>query len=327
LGVAGSHDFEHLMNEVADSVIDPETHVSIGARRRAQMRIAALAPDAKPDAKDDAKLAADPAVDFPLDALGSGSDYSAFLQHLGVPSFDIGFGGEGEAGGVYHSRYDTYEHHSRWVDPGFVYDALLARTVGRVVLRMSEAALPVQQAGDLAERISVYFAQLKKLETTEREQAELQTKLLADHAFELADDPTKTRGEPDALDAVPALQLKPLESAVDRLKSSAAAYDTAIGKNATNLSPERRAKLWDLMRDIDQTLMSDTGLPGRPWFRNLVYAPGRLTGYGAKTLPGVREAIEDRRWSDADRYAQLTADALNAYSDRLDRATAVLIGR
>jgi len=326
LGAAGSHDFEHLVNEVADAVMDPETHVSIGARRRAQMRVAALSPDARPEAKDDARVAANPAADFPLDPLGSGSDYSTFLQHVGVPSLDLGFGGEGESGGVYHSRYDTYEHHSRFVDPGFVYDALLAKTVGRIVLRVSEAGLPVQQAGDFAERVSAYFAQVKKLETTEREEAEVQAKLLADHAFELADDPTKTSGVPVALDAVPVLQLKPLETAVDRLKTSAAAYDAALGKNGANLTPERRAKLWDLMHDIDLTLMSDAGLPGRAWFKNLIYAPGRLTGYGAKTLPGVREAIEDRRWSDANRYAQLTADALNAYCDRLDQATSLLNG-
>jgi len=326
LSVGGSHDFEHLMNEVADAVIDPETHVSIGARHRAQMRIAALAPDAKPEAKVDAKIAANPMADFPLEPLGSGSDYTAFVQHLGVPALNLGFGGEGESGGVYHSRYDTYEHHSRFVDPGFVYDALLAKTVGRLVLRVSEAETPVQQAGDFAERVSTYFSELKKLETTEREEAELQAKLLQDHAFDLAADPTKTGGVPDALDAVPALQLKPLETAIDRLKTSAAAYDAAIGKDAASLSPERRAALWGLMRDIDQTLLSDSGLPGRVWFKNLIYAPGRLTGYGAKTLPGVREAIEDRRWSDADRYAQLTADVLNAYSDRLDRATALLNG-
>src|ERR1700712_5197584 len=131
------------------------------------MRIGALAPDAKPDAKLDAKIAADPNQDFPLEALGSGSDYTAFVQHLGVPSLNLGFGGEGESGGVYHSRYDTYEHHSRFVDPGFVYDALLARTVGRLVLRVSQAGLPVQQASDFAERVSGYLEELKKLETTE----------------------------------------------------------------------------------------------------------------------------------------------------------------
>ncbi len=323
LNVGGSHDFERLVNEVADAVIDPETHGSIGARRRAQMRIAALAPDAKPDVKVDAKIAADPAMDFPLDALGSGSDYTAFVQHLGVPALNLGFGGEGESGGVYHSRYDTYEHHSRFVDPGFVYDALLAKTVGRLVLRVSQAELPVQQASDFAERVSTYLAELKKLETTEREEAAVQAKLLQDHAFELAADPTKTSGLPDALDAVLALQLKLLETAADRLKASAAAYDAAVGKNTANASPEQRSALWGLMRDIDQTLIYDPGLPGRPWFKNLIYAPGRLTGYGAKTLPGVREAIEDRRWADADRFARFTADVLNAYSDRLDRATAL----
>ncbi len=152
----------------------------------------------------------------------------------------------------------------------------------------------------------------------------MQAKLLQDHAFELTADPTKSSGLPDALDAVPVLQLKPLETAADRLKASASAYDAAFGKNAASLSPEHRTALWGLMRDIDQTLLYDAGLPGRPWFKNLIYAPGRLTGYGAKTMPGVREAIEDRRWVDADRYAQLTADALNAYSDRLDRATFLL---
>jgi N-acetylated-alpha-linked acidic dipeptidase len=81
-----------------------------------------------------------------------------------------------------------------------------------------------------------------------------------------------------------------------------------------------------LMQTIDQTLAPDVGLPGRPWYKNLIYAPGRYTGYGAKTLPGIREAIEEERWDDATRYMKLTADALNAYSDRLDQARSVLTG-
>ncbi len=324
LEVGGSHDLERLVNGVADSVIDPETHVSIGARHRAQMRVAALASDAKPEVKVDAKIAADPAMDWPLGPLGSGSDYTVFAQHLGIASLNVGFGGEGEAGGVYHSRYDTYEHHSRFVDPGFVYDALLAKTVGRLVLRVSESGVPVLQAGDFAERMAAYFAELKKLETTEREEAATQAKLLTDHAFELTADPTKTSGTPDALDAVPTLTLKPLEDAIARLKTSAAAYDAAIAKSGAGLTPEKRAALNAMMRDIDQTLLNPAGLPGRPWFLNLIYAPGRLTGYGAKTLPGVRESIEDRHWSDADKYAALTGAALNAYSDRLDKAVALL---
>ncbi|MBV9541457.1 MAG: M28 family peptidase [Alphaproteobacteria bacterium] len=326
LRVDGSHDFEKLVNDVAGSLIDPETNATVAARRRAQMRIAAIAPDAKPDAKVDAKIAADPTKDYPLDPMGSGSDYTVFIQHLGIPSLNVGFGGEGESGGVYHSRYDTFEHHSRFVDPGFVYDAMLAKMVGRLVLRTASSDLPLQQTRDFAERMSTYFAELKKLETNEREEAETQAKLLSDHAFELTADPTKTSGLPDAFDTVPPLQLKPLEDAITRLKTSADAYDAAFAKNSGSLPPDKRAALRAMMRDIDQTLLADVGLPMRPWFKNMIYAPGRLTGYGSKTLPGVREAIEDRRWVDADKYAVITATTINAYSDRLDKATALLNG-
>ncbi len=326
LGVGGSHDFQHLVNEVAADVIDPETGVPIGQRLRAKMRVAALAPDAKEHLKAEAKIAADPNKDFPIEALGSGSDYSAFLQHLGVPALDLGFGDEGQSGGVYHSRYDTFEHHSRFVDPGFVYDALLARTAGRMVLRVADADVPVQSAGAFADTVADYLDEVKKLADSKREEAETQAKLLRDRSFQLAADPTKSSGLPTALEPVPQVEFAPLQSAVDRLKRSAKAYDDALAKNASGLSGPRLARLQALMLDIDQTLAPDVGLPGRTWYKNLIYAPGRFTGYGAKTLPGVREAIEEQRWADANRYAKLTADALNAYSDRLDKATSVLKG-
>ncbi|HEX3809268.1 MAG TPA: transferrin receptor-like dimerization domain-containing protein [Rhizomicrobium sp.] len=327
LGVGGNHDFEHFVNQVAGSVIDPETHVSIGDRLRAKLRVDASAPNAKDEDKENAKIAADPTRDFPIEALGSGSDYSAYLEHLGLPAIDVGFGDEGEAGGVYHSRYDTYEHHSRFVDPGFVYDALLAKTVGRMVLRAASTDLPLQQAGDFSDTMAMYLKQIKKLADDKRKAQETQAKLLADGSFQLAADPTKTSGTPTALKPVPKFDFSPLDDATARLAKSAAAYDTAFANDAVGLSPDARVKLQGLMQTIDQTLSSDTGLPGRPWFRNLIYAPGRLTGYGAKTLPGVREAIEDERWDDANQYIKLTANALNAYSARLDQATAVLKGR
>jgi N-acetylated-alpha-linked acidic dipeptidase len=326
LEVGGSQDFQHLVNGVAADVIDPETGVPIGQRLRAKMRVAALEPDAKEHLKAEAKVAADPDKDFPIEALGSGSDFSAFLDHLGVPVIDLGFGEEGEAGGVYHSRYDTFEHHSRFVDPGFVYDTLLAKTAGRLVLRTADAEVPVQRAGGFADAIAEYLDQVKKLADDKREEAETQAKLLRDRAFQLAADPTKPSGLPEALDRVPHVEFAALEDAVDRLKRSAKAYDDALAKNAAGLSGARLARLQMLMFDIDQTLAPDVGLPGRSWYKNLIYAPGRLTGYSAKTLPGVREAIEDRRWADANRYAKLTADVLNAYSERLDRATALLKG-
>jgi N-acetylated-alpha-linked acidic dipeptidase len=326
LAVAGSHDFQHLVNQVAAGVIDPESQVSIGQRLRAKMRIAALEPDASEQVKAEAKIAADKDKDFPIEALGSGSDYSAFIDHLGVPAVDIGFGAEGDSRGVYHSRYDTFEHHSRFVDPGFVYDALLAKSTGRLVLSVADSDVPVQRTGAFADEVSEYLDQVKKLANEKREEAETQQKLLRDRAFQLAADPTKSSGLPTPLEPVPHIEFAALEDAVDGLKRSANAYDDALAKNGPALSGDRLARLQGLMGNIDQTLAPEVGLPGRPWYKNLVYAPGRFTGYEAKTLPGVREAIEDRRWADANRYAKLTADALNAYSERLDKATAVLEG-
>jgi N-acetylated-alpha-linked acidic dipeptidase len=326
LFVGGSTDFQHLVNEVASSVIDPETKVSIGQRLRAKIRVDALEPGAREHVRAVAKIVADPDKEIPIEPLGSGSDFASFVDHLGVPALDVGFGEEGNSGGVYHSRYDTFEHHSRFVDPGFVYDALLAKTAGRLVLRVAEAEVPVQRVGDFGDAVAEYLDQVKRLADDKREEAVTQDKLLSDHAFQLAADPTKSSALPPALDRVPHVELAALDDAVDRLKRSARAYDDALAKHASGLSGARLVRLQALMLDIDQTLAPDVGLPGRAWYKNLIYAPGRFTGYGAKTLPGVREAIEDRRWADANRYAKLTADAINAYSDRLDRATAVLNG-
>jgi N-acetylated-alpha-linked acidic dipeptidase len=324
LEVGGSADFQHLVNQVAAAVIDPETGVSVGQRARAKQRVDAFAPTASERAKAEAKVAADPNKDFLIGPLGSGSDFSSFLDHLGVPSLTLGFGDEGNIRGVYHSRYDTFEHHSRFADPGFVYDALLAKTGGRLVLRVAETDVPLQRAGDFAEAVSDYFDQLEKLAQSKRADTETQTKLLQDRAFQLASDPTKTSGLPTPMGPVPKLEFTPLGDSIDRLKRNARAYDDALAKNAAALSAPQLASLQALMLDIDQTLTSDVGLPGRSWYRNLIYAPGRFTGYGAKTLPGVREAIEDSRWAYATRYIDLTADGLNAYSDRLEKATALL---
>lgn len=326
LGANGSHDFEHFIDSVADDVTDPETHVSVGTRRRAALRVEALSSGAKEHAKEEAKIAADPARDIPIEAMGSGSDYSTFLEHLGLPALDVEFDGEGSGGGVYHSRYDTFEHHSKWVDPGFVYDTTLSDLVGIAVLRLADSELPQQHAGNFADTMAWYVKELKTLADDKRQAQQTQAKLLADNVFALTADPTKSSGIPAALKPVPKFDFTPLDNAVAKLKASATAYDDAFAANAANLSPDARGKLWGVMQNIDQTLTPDVGLPGRPWFKNVIYAPGRLTGYGAKTLPGVREGIEDERWDDATAYIKITADALNAYSDRLDQATAILKG-
>jgi len=274
-----------------------------------------------------AKAAADPGKDLPLDPLGSGSDYSSFLQHLGLPALSVGYGGEGRSGGVYHSAYDTWEHYSKFVDPGFAYGAALAKTTGRIVLRMSEADAPLAHYGDFAETVSSYLDEVKKLADGKRDAQIAQAAMLERNAYKLSDDPTESSGPPTPLKVVPYFNFAPLENAVVRLKASAKAYDKALTDKRATLSPDVRGRLVALAGRTEQALTIPEGLPGgRGWYQNMVYAPGRYTGYGAKTLPGVREAIEDERWADVDLYSALTAKALNAYSDRLDEGVALMGG-
>ena len=331
LELSGSHDFERVAGEIAAEVTDPETGVSVDARRRASIRV--QSEGGGPGARAQAAAAADPTKEPEMGAPGSGSDFSAFVHHLGVPTLDIGYGGEGNSYGVYHSAYDTFEHHSRWVDPGFVYDALLAKTVGRLVIRMADSDLPQQSPYEFAAAVSGYLDEVRGLLAAKRSEALDRAALLASGAYRLAADPAKPGAPPDAEAIPPQIDLTPLTKAVDRLKAEAnvyraadAAYKAMRVAGRSPLSGESLDRLQALMRDIDQTLCSDIGLPGRPWYRNLIYAAGRFTGYGAKTLPGVREAIEEGRWDDANRYARLTAQVLDAYSDRLDQATKVLEG-
>jgi N-acetylated-alpha-linked acidic dipeptidase len=210
------------------------------------------------------------------------------------------------------------------VDPGFVYDSLLAKTVGRVVLMTADSDLPLQRASDFAAEIALDFKEVKKLADDRRDAAQKQAALLRDHVFTLRADPTKPFGNPTPLKPVPKFDFSPLDSAVTRLIKSAKTYDDALATHGSALSADRLTRLQSLMQSIDQTLTAEVGLPGRPWFKNLVYAPGTLTGYGTKTLPGVREGIEQERFDDAVRYITLTAGVLNAYSDRLDQASALL---
>ena len=324
LNVEGSHSLQHMVNSVAADVNDPETGVSVGARLRARLQVAGTAPGAAEEAREKAKIALDPARDLPIGALGSGSDYSSFLQHLGLAALNVSFGGEGRVGGVYHSAYDTYEHYSRFGDPGFVYAGALAKTVGRMVLRMAEADVPLERYGDFADTVSRYLDEVKKLADTKRDAADAQAKMLAGGAYHLADDPTKTSGAPTPLKSVPHFNLAPLENAIDRLKRSARAYDTALSVNGASQSAQIKSALVELTRQTEETLTPEAGLPGRTWYKNLIYAPGRFTGYDAKTLPGVREAVEEERWDDVDRYAALTASALNAYADRLDEGVRLM---
>ena len=325
LGAQGSHDFQHLVNAVAADVADPETGATVAQRSRAGVRVAAFDHTGRQNA--DELAAAEKAGDLPIGPLGSGSDYSAMLQHLGVPALNIGFGGEDESDGVYHSIYDSFHHMTTFDDPGLKYGAALSRVVGRLVLRTADADIVPQRFGDFADTVATYLTEVKKLADDRRAEDRKRAQLITDGAFRLAADPLKPVGAPAAQTPTPFVELAPLENAVARLQASAVAYDRAFAGHGGTLDTARRARLTRQLQDIDQLLLDPRGLPGRPWYQHLVYAPGRFTGYGAKTLPGVREAIEERRFTDADEYARRTAAVLDAYATRLDQARATVEGR
>ncbi len=320
LEAEASYGLRSLVDNVAADVRDPETGASVRDRARAAIQVEALAPGASAELKADAKLAAADG-DLPLGSLGSGSDYTPFVQHLGIASINLGYAGEGVSGGVYHSAYDSFDHFARFGDPGFVYSVVLAKTAGRLVLRAADAEVAPLRFGDLAATVAAQTEELKTLVKTERDSAVATNRLLDDQAFHLAADPTLSSGPPDRLEAVPAIDFAALDSAVARLTSSAKAYDTA---SMGDVGPAAAARVDTVLQGVEQTLTDPRGLPGRPWYRHMIYAPGLLTGYGSKTLPGVREAIESRRWAEASDMIGRTAAVLDAASTKIDQATAAL---
>ncbi|MBN8847423.1 MULTISPECIES: transferrin receptor-like dimerization domain-containing protein [unclassified Sphingomonas] len=325
LHAQGSHPFQHLVNAVAADVTDPETGASVAARARAGVLADAF--DRTGHVNETALAAAEKGGDLPLGALGSGSDYSAYIQHLGLPALNIGFGGEDESDGVYHSIYDSFHHVTTFDDPGLKYGAALSKVVGRLVLRLADADLPVQRYGDFADTVAAYLGEVKKLAADRRAEDAKRDRLTADGAFRLASDPLKPVGAPAPEAMTPEFDFAALDGAVKTLRQSAAAFDGALAARGAALSQAQRDRLSVQLRDIDQLLLDDRGLPERPWYKHLIYAPGRFTGYGAKTLPGVREAIEERRFGDAREFVGRTAKVLRDYAARLDQARATVEGK
>lgn len=313
LNMGGSHSLERFINDIARDVTDPQTGLSVFERLHARRL-------ARGDSDD-----LDAASDHPIAALGSGSDYTPFLQHLGIASLNLSYSGE-SGGGSYHSVYDSYDHYVRFGDPTFEYGVALARTAGRAVLRLADAdVLPFAFApfGDTVDR---YVGDVTNLTDRLRKETERTNRLLADGRYAAAADPRLTFVPPAREESVPYLNFAPLRNANRRLSDAAAAYDTALGTAMQRgaLPNETRRELNRLLTLAERSLTRDAGLPRRPWFRHQIYAPGFYTGYGVKTLPGVREAIEQRAWEEASEQIGYAAASLGALSSELERATALL---
>jgi N-acetylated-alpha-linked acidic dipeptidase len=236
---------------------------------------------------------------------------------LGIPSLNIYYGGENE-GGEYHSIYDSYDHYRRFKDPGFAYGVALAKTAGRIMIRISEAEILPFDYHSLQKTLSSYVTELINLVDQMRETTSVENQLIREGRYMQAADPLQTYLPPQIKDDVPYLNFSTLQNAVGALEKNCIALNETLG--STSLTPSQKNSLNKNLYTAEQQLLLENGLPKRAWYRHCIYAPGLYTGYGVKTLPGIREAIEQRNWKEAQEQIEKASAAINRFSSYLNDA-------
>jgi N-acetylated-alpha-linked acidic dipeptidase len=258
-----------------------------------------------------------------LGALGAGSDWSGFLQFLGIPSMNISFGGEGQ-GGEYHSIYDSYDHFVRFTDPGFQYEVALAETAGRAIMRMANADVLPFNAESFYNKVAGYVNELKILLDNTRTETEQENKMIQDKLFDIAKDPTKNYLSPKIKEVVPFLNFSDLDNAMFQLKNSAEEFQE-VYNGAIKLPVDKQNELNGILFKLERSLINENGLPKRPWYKHQIYAPGYYTGYGVKTLPGIREAIEQRSWKEAQENIEIVSKTIENYTRQVQQAVNIIV--
>jgi N-acetylated-alpha-linked acidic dipeptidase len=322
LYVGGSHSLEKFINGVARDIEDPEKKISVWKRSQLRRIEDASSPEERQEARE--------RPDLRIGALGSGSDYGAFVDHLGIASLDLGYGGEG-GGGVYHSIYDDFYWYAHFSDTSFVYGRALAQTAGTAVMRLADAELLPFDFSDFTDTIHKYTDDLKKLLKSKQDEVREQNKEIEEGVFTATADPQKSFVPPKPEEVPPYLNFAPLENATDALTQSAQRYRKAVEKANANggaaLAGAPLSPLNALLVQSERKLTSPEGLPGRPWYKHEIYAPGVYTGYGVKTMPAVRESIEQKKWKQADegiievgRILAAEAALINSAAAELEKA-------
>jgi len=320
LYAGGSHTLEHFINKIAENINDPERNISVAKRWRSRLLV---------NGNDEIKKEVRAGKDLRISPLGSGSDYSPFLQHIGIASMNIGYGGEDD-GGDYHSIYDSYDHYIRFGDPGFEYGITLSKTGGYAVLNLSDQKILPFNFINLSETVGRYLDDVTKLTDKMRVETEDQNKMLDDSDYVYASDPTKVYIVPDKNDPVPYLNFAPLQNSINKLEKISEEYEQAIKKlksSNKNLSSEQLKKLNEILLTSERYLTNKDGLPNRKWYIHEIYAPGYYAGYGVKTLPSVREATEQRDWNQAEKQISVVANTINNFSDRIEKAVQIINGK
>ncbi len=309
LEAGGSQALEPAFTEITKTVIDPQTGISVFERRHSFDVINAASSKTKKE------LIAKQV--FTLPGLGSGSDFSPFAQHIGIPSINLGFGGEDD-GGEYHSIYDSYDLYKRFKDPTFEYGVALAKTAGHTTLRFAGSETLPFDFRNLQAAISKYADEVMALTNDMRDNTQMENQLIKEKYYVVANKANEPLLPPVAKDEVPFLNFGSLQNAVAALNKSAAGINTAT--TATTLTAQKKNDLNNRLYKAEQTLLTKDGLPRRSWYRHVVYAPGFFTGYGVKTLPGIREAIEQRNWKEAQEQIEIAATTINNLATYLDDA-------
>jgi N-acetylated-alpha-linked acidic dipeptidase len=318
LDIVGSPTLARTITEVTRDVTDPETGMSVWKRAHLTGIATAESRDKREKARKRDDLLVDP--------MGSGSDYTAFYHHLGVPSLDLGFGGEDD-GGVYHSIYDSFHWFTTFSDTAFVYGRALAQTAGTTVLRLANADLLPFEFTRLSEKVADNIKDVQDLLKTTRDSIEEQNHEIEESTFVAINDPRRPIVAPTPEEVPPHLNFSPLENAADRLKRAADSYEDAIdrvGRKGGVLTAENTSQLNGLLLQVERLLAPERGLPRRPWYRQVLSAPGWYTGYSPKTLPGVTEAIEGKRWREGEDEAARLGRALDDESAAIERLTDLL---
>lgn len=315
LQMEGSHSLEQFMNGVARDVEDPESKMTVWQRLQ-------LSEIGKAKSADDRKELRQRA-DLRMGALGSGTDFTAFVDHIGIASLNLGYGGEDEQG-IYHSVYDDFYWYTHFSDYDFIYGRALAQTVGTSVMRLADAEVLPYDFVDLADTVQKYTKELQKLLEDKQDEVGERDKELDEGVFKATLDPRRPTVAPPREEIPPHLNFAPMQNAVERLTRSADRYHKALAQKQGTLSEESLGKLNALLIESERKLTDENGLPRRPWYKHLLYAPGVYTGYDVKTVPGVREGIEQKRYAEADREIGRVAKVLEDEASLVDSATQVL---
>jgi N-acetylated-alpha-linked acidic dipeptidase len=315
--MGGSHSLEQFINGVARDIEDPETKMTVWQRQR----LSQIA-NAKADDRKELRQRAD----LRIEALGSGTDFTGFLDHLGIASLNLGYGGEDEQG-IYHSIYDDFYWYTHFSDTDFVYGRALSQTIGTSVMRLSDAEVLPYDFVDFADTVQKYTKDLEKLLADKQEEIRERNQELDEGVFKATFDPRRPTVTPAHEEVPPHLNFAPMENAAELLTRSAARYQKALSQKQAGLSEIQTETLRALnakLIDSERKLTNEDGLPRRPWYKHLLYAPGVYSGYGVKTVPGVREAIEQKKYSEADQEIVRVAKALEQESELIDSAAQLL---